>query len=176
MATYSFISLSDTIIKVTEDSTEILYKKVYCTTSVNGDYFNFFAHELETGKLRQQYSLLYTDCTLPAAASAAALKVAVDAIINAYAGGGGGGGTFTSGTFTVDFGGGSSHEIKTIVEAAVTGTELINFTPNDRIEDFVVEGIQVTLTSVTPSTGFNVSVLAPNNTSGIYTINYIIIN
>lgn len=175
MPTYTFIDSSDVLIKVTEGSTEILYKKVYCTTDVDGDYFIFFAHELETGKLQQQYSLLYTDCTNPSVASAALLKTAVDLLIDTYAGGGGGG-TFTSGTFTVDFGGGSSHEIQTIVQAAVTGTELINFTPNDRIEDFVVEGIQVTLTSVTPLAGFNVAVLAPNNTSGIYTINYIIIN
>jgi hypothetical protein len=175
MPTYAFIDETDTIIKVVEGSTEILYKKVYCSTAYDGDYFYFMAHELETGKMIQQYSLLYTDCTNPVALSASALKTAVDLIINSYAGGGGGG-TFTSGTFTVDFGAGSSHEIKTIVQSAVTGTELINFTPNDRIEDFVVEGIQVTLTSVTPSTGFTVAALAPNNTSGIYTINYIIIN
>ena len=91
MPNYTFESLSDTIIKVTEGSVEILYKKVYCSTAVSGDYFIFMAHELETGKLQQQYVLLYTESTSPAAASAVALKTAVDAIIEAYAGGGGGG-------------------------------------------------------------------------------------
>ena len=87
---YTFISSTDRVIKVTENGAEIFYKKVYCSTSVDGNYFNFFAHELETGKLRQQYSLLYTDCTNPAVASAALLKVAVDALIDTYSGSGGG--------------------------------------------------------------------------------------
>lgn len=133
MPTYSFISLSDTIIKVTEDSTEILYKKVYCTTSVNGDYFNFFAHELETGKLRQQYTMLYTDCTLPAAASAAALKVAVDAIINAYAGGGGGGGLSLTET-EIDFGTLPVQGKRfTITEASITTSSLIMVSPSGNV-------------------------------------------
>lgn len=85
---YTFESLSSTIIKVTQSGNEILYKKVYCTTSVNGDYFIFMAHDFETGKLQQQYQLLYTDSTNPIAASAVALKVAVDLLIDSYAGGG----------------------------------------------------------------------------------------
>ena len=91
MPNYSVISQSDTIVKLTEDTTEILYKKVYCKTQVSGDYVIFFAHELETGKLRQEYSILYTDCTIPSEASAIDLKIAIDAIIEAYAGGGSGG-------------------------------------------------------------------------------------
>lgn len=87
---YTFIDQTDTLIKVTDNGAEIFYKKVYCTTSVDGDYFNFFSHELETGKLRQQYSLLYTDSTNPIAASAVALKTAVDLLIDTYAGGSGG--------------------------------------------------------------------------------------
>ena len=81
---YTFINQSDVLIKVTEGSAEILYKKVYCTTAVDGDYFMFFAHELETGKLQQQYKLLYTDCTNPSVASAILLKTAVDLIIDTY--------------------------------------------------------------------------------------------
>jgi len=91
MPTYTFESSTDVLIKVTEYGTEIFYKKVYCTTYVDGDYFIFASHELETGKLQQQYVLLYTESTAPVAASAAALKVAVDLLINSYAGGGGGG-------------------------------------------------------------------------------------
>lgn len=82
---YTFIDTSDVLIKVTENGAEILYKKVYCTTSVDGDYFIFMAHELETGKLQQQYKLLYTDCTNPSVGSATLLKTAVDAIIDTYA-------------------------------------------------------------------------------------------
>ncbi len=93
MPTYSVISLSDTVVKVTEDSTEILFKKVYCSCSFNGDYVTFSAHELETGRLRQQYTFLYSDCAVPSEASASDLKDAIDLIIEAYAGGGGGGET-----------------------------------------------------------------------------------
>jgi len=96
MPTYSIVDFTDTIVKVVEDSMELLFKKCYCSTDVDGDYLLFFAHELETGKLRQQYRILYSDCVAPAAASAILLQVAVDAIIENYAGGGGGG----SGTVT----------------------------------------------------------------------------
>lgn len=85
MPAYSFESYSDVLIKVTEGGAEIFYKKVYCTTSVDGDYFIFMAHELETGKLQQQYRLLYSDCTNPSVGSAILLKTAVDAIIDTYA-------------------------------------------------------------------------------------------
>lgn len=81
---YTFIDTSDVLIKVTENGAEILYKKVYCTTSVDGDYFIFASHELETGKLQQQYKLLYTDCTNPSVGSAILLKTAVDLIIDSY--------------------------------------------------------------------------------------------
>jgi len=77
MASYSFIDETDTIIKVVEDGVEILYKKVYCTTDYSGNYFYFMAHELETGKMIQQYSLLYTDCTSPVAASASAVVLEI---------------------------------------------------------------------------------------------------
>lgn len=87
MPAYSFESYSDVLIKFTEYSTEILYKKVYCSTDVDGDYLIFMAHELETGKLQQQYRLLYSDCTSPVEASALDLQTAVDLIINGYAGG-----------------------------------------------------------------------------------------
>lgn len=90
MAIYSFVDTTDTTVKVVEDSVEIIFKKCYCSTAVDQDYVIFYAHELETGKLRQQYRFLYTDCVAPVAASAALLKVAIDAIIENYAGGGGG--------------------------------------------------------------------------------------
>lgn len=85
MATYSFVDTTDTTIKVVEDSIEIIYKKVYCSTAVDNDNVIFYAHELETGKLRQQYIFDYTDCAAPVAASATLLKVAIDAIIENYA-------------------------------------------------------------------------------------------
>lgn len=84
MPTYTFESSTDVLIKVTEYGTEIFYKKVYCTTYVDGDYFIFASHELETGKLQQQYRLLYSDCTNPSVGSAILLKTAVDLIINTY--------------------------------------------------------------------------------------------
>lgn len=89
--TYSFVSYSDTQVKVTEDTREYIYKKVYCTTAVDGDYFIFSTHNAETGLMMQQYKLLYSDCSSPSTASASALKTAVDAIVNSYAGGGSGG-------------------------------------------------------------------------------------
>lgn len=89
--TYSFVSYSDTLIKVTEGTTELFYKKVYCSTSVDGDYFIFSSHQVENNRFMQQYRLLYTDCSSPSVASASALKTAVDAMIDSYAGGGSGG-------------------------------------------------------------------------------------
>lgn len=85
MATYSFVDTTDTTIKVVEDSIEIIYKKVYCSTAVDNDNVIFYAHELETGKLRQQYIFDYTDCAAPVAASALLLQVAINAIIENYA-------------------------------------------------------------------------------------------
>lgn len=87
MAVYSFTDHSDTVIKMTEGASEILFKKVYCSTSVSGDYMNFMAHDLETGKMIQQYAILYTDCTSPSESSALDLQTAIDLIINGYAGG-----------------------------------------------------------------------------------------
>lgn len=84
MPSYTFESYSDVLIKFTEYSTEILYKKVYCSTDVDGDYLIFMAHDLETGKLQQQYRLLYSDCTSPVLGSALLLQSAVDAMIDSY--------------------------------------------------------------------------------------------
>lgn len=89
MASYTIIDHSDTLVKLTEDGREYFYKKVYCKTDVDGNYLLFFSHELETGRLNQQYQILYSDCTNPSVASASLLKTAVDAIINDYVGGGG---------------------------------------------------------------------------------------
>lgn len=84
--TYSIVDYTSTVVKLTEGSTEILFKKVYCTTLVDGDYLVFTAHNLETGTEKQQFKFLYTDCAAPTAESATDLKTAVDAILNSYAG------------------------------------------------------------------------------------------
>lgn len=84
--TYSIVDYTSTVVKLTEGSTEILFKKVYCTTLVDGDYLVFTAHNLETGTEKQQFKFLYTDCDAPTAESATDLKTAVDAILNSYAG------------------------------------------------------------------------------------------
>ena len=89
---YQFIDESATEVKVIVDTDELLFKKVYCSTAVDGDYFIFNTHEYESSIYRQEFKLLYTDCTSPSAASAIALQTAVDAIINNYAGTSTGGG------------------------------------------------------------------------------------
>lgn len=89
---YQFIDESATEVKVIVDTDELLFKKVYCSTAVDGDYFIFNTHEYESSIYRQEFKLLYTDCSSPSAASALALQTAVDAIINNYAGTSTGGG------------------------------------------------------------------------------------
>lgn len=91
MPTYSVVDTTDTTVKLTEDSREIIYKKVYCSCESDGDDVLFMAHELETGLLKQQYRFPYTDCAAPTGASASAVATAINAILNNYAGGGGGG-------------------------------------------------------------------------------------
>lgn len=78
----TFGTLSDSHCLLTIDGVELVFKKPYCTTAVDGDYLLFFAHEVETNKFRQQYRILYSDCTSPLEASASDLKDAFDAIIN----------------------------------------------------------------------------------------------
>lgn len=89
--TYSVVDYSDTQIKLTEDTREYIYKKVYCSCVADGDYVIFSTHQLETGLLQQQYKFLYTDCSAPSEASASALATAINTILNSYSGGGGGG-------------------------------------------------------------------------------------
>lgn len=126
---YTFESLSSTIIKVTQSGNEILYKKVYCTTSVNGDYFIFMAHDFETGKLQQQYQLLYTDSTNPIEASAVALKVAVDLLINSYADEG-----LTLTETEIDFGSLPVQGKKfTITQAGVLPASLVSVLPSGNV-------------------------------------------
>ena len=84
MSSYSIISYSDSHLKLTEDGREYIYKKVYCSTDVSGDYLIFTTHELENGRLKQQYQILFSDCINPSVASALLLKTAVDIIINSY--------------------------------------------------------------------------------------------
>ena len=93
MPSYSVISTSDTVVKLTEDTREYLYKKVYCSCTSSGDYVMFTAHQIETGLLKQQYQFLYTDCVSPTAVSASALVTAINAVIQGYAGGSGSGET-----------------------------------------------------------------------------------
>lgn len=93
MPSYSVISTSDTVVKLTEDTREYLYKKVYCSCTSSGDYVMFSTHEIETGLLKQQYKFLYTDCVSPTAVSASALVTAINAVIQGYAGGSGSGET-----------------------------------------------------------------------------------
>lgn len=85
MPTYSVVDYSDTTVKIVEDGREYIYKKVYCLTTVLGDYVYFYTHQLETNLLRQQYAILYTDCVAPVGSSSADLKTKIDAIINSYA-------------------------------------------------------------------------------------------
>jgi hypothetical protein len=89
---YQFIDESATVLKVIVDTDELLFKKVYCSTAVDGNYFILNTHEYESSIYRQEFKLLYTDCTSPSVASAIALQTAVDAIINNYAGTSTGGG------------------------------------------------------------------------------------
>jgi hypothetical protein len=89
---YQFIDETATEVKVIIDTDELLFKKVYCSTAIDGDYFILNTHEYESNKYRQEFKLLYTDCSSPSVASASALKTAVDAIIENYAGTSTGGG------------------------------------------------------------------------------------
>lgn len=91
--TYTVVDYDDAIVKLTEGTREMLFKKAYCTTAVDGDYLIFASHNIETGLGKQQYKFLYSDCSAPSAGSASALKTAVDAILNSYATGGTGGET-----------------------------------------------------------------------------------
>ena len=88
--TYGFTDQSDTEVKLTEDSREYIYKKVYCSCEAQGDYVIFSTHQLETGILKQQYKFLYSDCASPSESSASDLVDAINLIIQNYAGGSGG--------------------------------------------------------------------------------------
>lgn len=88
--TYTVESYGDTELKLTEDTREYIYKKVYCSCEAQGDYVVFSTHQLETGIIKQQYKFLYSDCSDPSAGSASAVVTAINYIINSYAGGGGG--------------------------------------------------------------------------------------
>jgi len=91
MPTYTIVDFSSTTVKLTVDLDEYVYKKAYCSTAVFGDYLYFYAHQVEQNYFRQQWAIDYNDCTNPVAASASALKTAVDAILNNYAVPSGGG-------------------------------------------------------------------------------------
>jgi hypothetical protein len=85
MPTFTLTNFSDTEVHLTIDGAGILFKKVYCFTQVSGDNVFFFAQQVETNAFRQQYTIPYTDCTDPVAASAVLLKEKMDFIINSYA-------------------------------------------------------------------------------------------
>lgn len=82
---YQFINETPTIIKVIDNGRELLFKKVYCSTSVDGDYFIFNVHNFENSIYRQTFYLHYTECDNPSESSAVNLKTTVDKIINNYA-------------------------------------------------------------------------------------------
>jgi hypothetical protein len=84
----TLIDWTDTLVKLNTGGVELLYKKVYCTCEVDGDFVLFFAHQVETNKFRQQYRILYSDFTNPTGASAVDVKAAIDAIIENYVGAG----------------------------------------------------------------------------------------
>jgi len=85
MPTYTITNYSSTEFQLTIDSDALLFKKVYASTYVKGDYLLLFCQQVETNSFRQQYVIHYTDCTNPSTASAADLKTAVDFIIESYA-------------------------------------------------------------------------------------------
>lgn len=90
MPATSITSTSDTQVTLTIiGSTNQTFKKAYCTTLVRGNYLLFFAAVPELNQFNIQYQILYSDVTSPSAGSALALKTAVDAILNSYAGAGG---------------------------------------------------------------------------------------
>lgn len=104
MPTYTIIDFSSTTVKLTVDLDEYVYKKAYCSTAVFGDYLYFYAHQVEKNYFRQQWAIDYNDCTNPVAASASALKTAVDAILNNYAVPTGGYVPYVGATANVDLG------------------------------------------------------------------------
>ena len=110
------------------------------------------AHDFETGKLQQQYQLLYTDSTSPIAASAVALKVAVDFLINSYADAG-----LTLTETEIDFGSLPVQGKKfTITQAGVLPASLVSVSPSgnvatDRVgDDYEWDSINF---SAKPNTG-----------------------
>lgn len=104
MPTYTIVDFSSTTVKLTVDLDEYVYKKAYCSTAVLGDYLYFYAHQVEQNYFRQQWAIDYNDCTNPVAASASALKTAVDAILNNYAVPTGGYVPYVGATTNVDLG------------------------------------------------------------------------
>jgi hypothetical protein len=110
------------------------------------------AHDFETGKLQQQYQLLYTDSTSPISASAVALKVAVDLLINSYADAG-----LTLTETEIDFGSLPVQGKKfTITQAGVLPASLVSVSPSgnvatDRVgDDYEWDSINF---SAKPNTG-----------------------
>jgi hypothetical protein len=104
MPTYTIVDFSSTTVKLTVDLDEYVYKKAYCSTAVFGYYLYFYAHQVEQNYFRQQWAIDYNDCTNPVAASASALKTAVDAILNNYAVPTGGYVPYVGATTNVDLG------------------------------------------------------------------------
>jgi len=82
---YQFIDEGPTILKVIDNGRELLFKKVYCSTAIDGDYFILNTHNFENNIYRQEFKIYYTECDNPALGSAYDLKNAVDVILNNYA-------------------------------------------------------------------------------------------
>lgn len=81
---YSIVDYSDTTAKLTIGMQEIIFKKAYASTMLDGDYVILSFHNYETGTGKQQYAINYEDVVVPVVASASELKTAIDSIINTY--------------------------------------------------------------------------------------------
>lgn len=89
----------------------------------------------------------------------------------------GAGSAVSTGTFNLDFGNGESYVTVVVTQPLVNGsTDSIVFTPVTRGEDFAIENINLTVLSVTASSGFTVLGYAPTSSNGAYTIKYTLIN
>jgi len=80
-----------------------------------------------------------------------------------------------AGEFNIDFEEGSSHRVAIIVQAAIQAGDIITFRPTTRQEDFAVEQIEITVTSLSAGVGFEITAIAPSSTSGVYSIQYTIL-
>lgn len=84
---YYLTDYSATEVEFNDGLRSYYYKKCYCSVELQGEYIIFTSHRVENNAYRQQWSVAYTDFTSPVG-SAAAVLVAIQIIIENYAGGG----------------------------------------------------------------------------------------